>query len=130
MTTDPFGKPKGPRGLSDAARRLNESAKSFTAHGLTFDGPYTIPDLLDPKPGIYLVLDKLSDDEWRVLDVGESRLDVRERLRSHDRKEQWKSCRKGYVYVAAAYTPGLTDEQRCELERKIRLAENPPCGER
>ena len=102
---------------------------SFTKHGRTFDGPYFNTSTLDAKAGVYIVWDERStDDLSHPLDVGESE-DVRERLGNHDRADCWKRKATGTIKYSATYTSDLTAQQRRDLEKKIRDAEKPPCGD-
>jgi hypothetical protein len=101
---------------------------SFTRWNLEFDGAYLSPDNLQPQAGVYVVWG-VNDKTWTVLDVGES-IDVRARLKSHDRKGDWEQCRKGTLYYSATYTPSLSDKERCMLEWSIRHTAGPMCGVR
>ena len=89
-----------------------------------FDGPYSTPDLLANRAGVYAVL-CLSNGNYTVIDIGESG-NVRERLQTHDRKDCWgKNC-EGTLYYAAHYNA----ENRHTIEQFLRKTFNPPCGER
>ena len=101
---------------------------TFKMWNFEFDGAYSSPDTLQPKAGVYVVWDK-NGEIWTVLDVGES-LDVQTRLKNHDRKPDWERCRKGTIYYAATYTPGLDITKRCAIEKSVRLAAKPLCGDR
>ncbi len=92
-----------------------------------FEGPYSYTSSLENKAGVYVVLDKLSNGKYNVVDVGESS-DVRDRVENHDRAECWKKHATTIQY-AAYYTPGWTQDQRRSLEKKIRDAHDPPCGD-
>lgn len=103
---------------------------SFIRHGRTFDGAFLTPDSIKTEAGVYIIWERcLPGDTWRALDVGEAGI-LRDRLKTHDRSDQWAQACKGAIYYSATYTPDLTDEQRRALERAIRLAEKPCCGER
>jgi len=93
-------------------------------------GPYPIEqaDKLKNEPGVYVILcQDSSSSRRRVIDVGQSD-DVRKRVTNHDRKDCWrKHCRQESLKVAATY---IEDEQeRLDLEKKIRQRRKPPCGE-
>ena len=91
-------------------------------------GPYPIEqaDKLKNEPGVYVILCQDSSSS-PVIDVGQSD-DVRKRVTNHDRKDCWrKHCRQESLKVAATY---IKDEQeRLDLEKKIRQRRKPPCGE-
>ena len=93
-----------------------------------FDGAYLSPDNLKPQAGVYVVWGK-NAETWTVLDVGEA-VDVRARLKNHDRQGDWEQCRKGTFYYAATYTPGLSDMKRRAIEKAIRVGAKPLCGVR
>ena len=95
------------------------------------DGPYPIAqaDKLKNEPGVYVILCQDSpSSRSRVIDVGQSD-DVRKRVTNHDRKDCWsKHCHQESLKVAATY---IKDEQeRLDLEKKIRQRRKPLCGER
>jgi hypothetical protein len=100
----------------------------FKRWNFDFDGAYLSPDQLQPQAGVYVVWDK-NGETWTVLDVGES-IDVRARLKNHDRKPDWERCNKGELRYSATYTSGMNDTKRCAIERVIRVAAKPLCGVR
>jgi hypothetical protein len=92
-------------------------------------GPYPIAqaDKLKNEPGVYVIRCRSSSGDTLIIDVGQSD-NVRDRVMSHDRRECWNKNCKGRLEVAATY---IKDEQeRLELEKKIRQRRKPPCGER
>jgi hypothetical protein len=101
---------------------------SFERWGYTFEGAWDDPNRLEARSGVYVIWCK-DGDTWTVLDVGESG-DVKGRVLSHDRKEEWMRHCKGTIYYSATYTPNLEQAGRMEVEQKIRGAASPPCGER
>lgn len=97
--------------------------------GYTFEGPYMSTADLQNQPGVYVILDKHTDDGWYVIDVGESN-EIKNRVESHDRANCWQRNRKGVLGVAVKYTLGWTSQQRRNLESQIREAYSPVCGDR
>ena len=101
---------------------------AFERWGYQFDGAYTSPDHLQPRPGVYVIWCRIGDD-WSVLDVGESD-DARERVINHERADCWRRNCVGTIYYSATYTPDLDEYGRRAVEQHIRNITNPPCGER
>lgn len=91
-----------------------------------FDGPYTTPDGLSTKSGVYVITTKTADGNHKVLDVGESG-DVRARLVSHDRSGCWQAHEVQGVYMSAYYCDEAT---RMKMGANIRDNRKPPCGEK
>jgi len=88
-----------------------------------FDGPHTSTALLLTQSGVY-VISTIVDGLHKVLDVGVSE-DVKDRVSSHDRKDQWTRHISDRLYVSAFYC-GAND--RMALETAVRGYHNPPCG--
>lgn len=109
-----------------------KTVNSFKIWDYTFDGAYLSPDQLQPQPGVYIVWG-VDGDIWTPLDAGESE-DVKNRLKTHDRKPDWKRCNKGTFYYSATYIQdknyGRDDARRRIVERIIRSQVNPLCGDR
>ncbi|MDI3548403.1 MAG: hypothetical protein PWR10_2055 [Halanaerobiales bacterium] len=101
---------------------------SITIAGYKFTGPYTSTTKLKDKQGIYAIL-CLSDDQYKLLDIGESAR-VRSRVESHERMKCWQRNCSGTFAVAVYYTPHWTQIGRAELQQKIRELYNPPCGKK
>lgn len=102
---------------------------AFESWGYTFEGAFTAPSSLEARAGVYVIWCK-TGETWKVLDVGES-ADVRARVLSHDRKDCWtRHGAGGILYYSATYTPHLQQPGRMEIERAIRSAAKPLCGER
>jgi len=99
--------------------------------GYDFEGPYRLTETerLEDRSGVYVILCPVQQNEYRVIDVGES-AQVKTRLETHDRKDCWELNCSGTLYVAVLYTPHLQQPGRSEIEQKIRRQYNPPCGER
>lgn len=91
-----------------------------------FDGAYTDPKRLREAAGVYVIWCK-ADNQWIILDVGESD-NVRERLNNHERFDCWEDNCSGTIYYSATY---ISDQQeRLDLEQRIRNEEDVACGER
>jgi len=101
---------------------------SFERDGYRWEGAFTSADSLESRAGIYMVWCR-SGDTWTALDVGESH-NVQERVRYHDRADQWRRACRGALHFAAHYTPHLQATGRREIEKRIRTLENPTCGDR
>lgn len=91
------------------------------------EGPYFDADSLKRLSGVYVILGRSQNTSpWNVLDIGEAG-DVRERIETHDRKDQWKGCGHSQLAVAPIYS---NSSQRMLIERELRNQYNPPCGDR
>ena len=93
-----------------------------------FEGYYTSTNPLKSNQGIYSILDN-TDSKYYVKDVGQAG-DIKNRITTHDRKDQWDKNCKGTICLAVMYTLGCTEQQRCAIESDIRANYNPPCGDR
>jgi len=100
---------------------------SFERWGYNFEGAFANPESLPSGQGVYVIWCEPDQGEWPVLDVGESD-DVRHRVITHERTECWRRHCRGKIHYSATYTPGLTEEQRRNIEHEIRRLNNPPCG--
>lgn len=89
-----------------------------------FDGPYTSPDEMGSKSGVYVITTKTAEDRHRVLDVGESG-DLSDRLTNHERSGCWRSHEQQGIHMWCYY---CEESERMEIETMIREAHNPPCG--
>ena len=94
--------------------------------GYDFDGPFKSTDPIEDKSGIYAVL-YYKEGKCYLLDVGESS-EMKKRLEDHDRKECWEKNSEGAIEYSVYYTPELKEEERKEIETKIRAKYIPPCG--
>ena len=101
---------------------------AFERYGYTWEGAFTDPEKLESRSGVYMVWCR-NGENWKVLDVGESH-DVKERVKNHDRADQWRRNCQGTLHFSACYTPNLQQAGRREIEKVIRQKENPPCGDR
>lgn len=99
---------------------------AFEHWGYTFEGAWNHPNLLEPRPGVFVVWCK-TGPTWAVLDAGESQ-DVKGAVLTHARREAWKQKCTGEMYFAATYTPSIEQPGRKEIEQKIRQISNPTCG--
>lgn len=92
----------------------------------TFEGPYTTPEKLEDRAGVYAI-HCYRDDKYSLIDVGESAT-VKSRVETHDRKDCWKRECAGTLMVSVYYTPNLQQAGRMQIEQEIRDQYNPPCG--
>lgn len=100
---------------------------SIQIDGHNFDGPFANADSLRKQSGVYAILGRSSDQErWNVVDIGEAG-DMQERVSNHDRSNCWS--KQGYrtLAVAALYVP---ERDRMLIEKNLRAAYRPPCGDR
>ena len=77
----------------------------------SFEGPYSNTDLLQDCSGIYAILDRGTDGQYTVIDIGES-AEVKTRVETHDRKLCWTHNANGVLNVAVMYTPTLSEQGR------------------
>ena len=96
--------------------------------GYEFDGPYFDPNDLSDDPGVYII-ECVHENGRTILDVGESD-NVKDRVLNHDRKDCWRGNCQGKNFYSAAYMLFTPEEERRELESRIRNSENVICGER
>ena len=99
---------------------------AFDRHGYRFEGAFRNPGELQASPGVYVIWCR-TGDSWKPIDVGEAE-DVRARVLSHDRKDCWNRNCSAEIWFAAHYTAGMTEAARREVENRLRILENPPCG--
>lgn len=90
-----------------------------------FDGPFKSTDSIEDKSGIYAVL-HYKEGKCCLLDIGESSK-MKKEIEEHDRKE-WEKNSEGAIEYSVYYTPKLKEDDRKEIETKIRSAYRPPCG--
>ena len=91
-----------------------------------FDGPFKSTDPIEDNSGLYAVL-HYKEGKCYLLDIGESS-EMKKRLEDHDRKECWEKNSEGVIEYLVYYTPELKEEERKEIEAKIRARYIPPCG--
>ncbi len=100
---------------------------SIQIDGHNFEGPFVDANNLRKQSGVYTILGRSSEQErWNVVDIGEAG-DVQERVSNHDRSNCW--AKQGYRVLAAAavYVP---ERDRMRIEKDLRAAYRPPCGDR
>lgn len=102
------------------------SNDGFDRWDYLFEGAYTDPNRLRDVAGVYVIWCK-SDNQWTILDVGESD-DVRNRINNHERADCWEDNCSGTIYYSATYIS--SPQERSNLEQRIRNTENVSCGER
>ncbi|OQX51342.1 MAG: hypothetical protein B5M54_11065 [Candidatus Aminicenantes bacterium 4484_214] len=96
----------------------------FTRWGYYFYGPFSDLDELSDAPGVYVLLCEIGKN---ILDVGESE-NVRARVKNHERSDCWRENCFGAIIYSVTYI--LDEEERRELEKRIRESERVACGER
>jgi hypothetical protein len=102
---------------------------SFERWGYKLEGPYTKPEYVPNYPGIYVV-ECVVDDDWFVLDVGQTKK-VREKLQDNERLEYWsRHCPKGQIQYAMIDTHNLPEGERIRIEHFIKQQAKPVCGMR
>jgi hypothetical protein len=90
-----------------------------------FDGPFKSTDSIENKSGLYAVLHH-KDGKCYLLDIGESS-EIKKGIEEQDRQE-WEKNSEGAIEYSVYYTPELKEEDRKEIEAKIRTTYRPPCG--
>jgi hypothetical protein len=90
-----------------------------------FDGPFKSTDSIEDKSGIYAVL-HYKEGKCYLLNIGESS-QIKKGIEEHDRKE-WEKTSEGAIEYSVYYTPELKEDDRKEIEAKIRITYRPPCG--
>ena len=91
-----------------------------------FDGPYSQTTSLHARSGVYAILGKRDGGtHYSVIDIGESK-SVKERVETHDRAPCWRG--RNMPLLCAVYY--CNEPERMKVERELRLAFNPPCGDR
>lgn len=100
---------------------------AINVNGYSAQGPFTNPQLLEDRSGVYLILTRNGNGTtWTVVDIGESHA-VRSRVMDHDRRPCWVQNNKGTLSCAAIYA---TQEQRMLIEQELRDQYSPVCGDR
>jgi hypothetical protein len=91
-----------------------------------FEGPFEDSDLVKNQSGVYLVTTKKQKGSHRIIDVGESTT-LKDRLASHDRKDQWVANEKHGLYFSVYYCNETT---RMSFGETLREHFKPSCGDR
>jgi len=84
------------------------------------------------RAAVYAVLSVHANDEWTVLDVGQSG-DVGPSVAAHPRNAGWKAhSPTGDIWIGIYSMPTASykKEDRFAIERKLRKQYHPPCGKR
>ena len=91
--------------------------------GKTFYGPYYSELSVEERSGVYLII----SPNDTVIDVGEAG-NLRNRLKTHDRKDQWKR-RLGHTLwrYCVSYMP---ENERMKMEKVLRDYYPNLCGKR
>jgi hypothetical protein len=100
---------------------------SVNLAGQKFEGPFLTTKPIREEPGVYLVVGAGDDDQFKLVDAGESG-NVRETVDNHSRRSCWDQFGFAKLAVAVCYTPEKGEEQRRAIEEQIRSEYDPPCG--
>lgn len=101
---------------------------TLNVHGLyTFNGPFTEVTGLQTQSGVYLISIVGNDGSHTVLDIGES-ANVHNRVKTHDRKDQWNANSQGRTLHVSSYY--CDEANRMLIESHLRGIFNPVCGVR
>jgi|GEM_PF-1928913 len=91
------------------------------------NGPFTSNSQLMGTSGVYVITTLNERGQHVVIDAGESG-DIRARVSSHDRTQQWRDNANNGIFFA--WTHYCNEATRMALESAIRLAYSPVCGVR
>ncbi|MEI8388809.1 MAG: hypothetical protein WCG23_02880 [bacterium] len=102
--------------------------KSGTNYKL--QGYFETPSELESYQGVYVVYDK-HNGNYKPIDIGESG-DIKARITSHDRKQDWHKKANGAICYAIKYLKGCDIRIRKEVEQDLRdkFEDGKLCGER
>ena len=102
--------------------------KSGTNYKL--QGYFETPAELEPYQGVYVIYD-WNNGHPKPIDIGESGK-IKERISSHDRKQDWHKKAKGNICYAIKYLKNGHESFRKEIEQDLRAKFNEGrlCGER
>lgn len=84
------------------------------------------------RAAVYVVICVAKDRTWSVLDVGQSGR-VGSRIDEHKRRECWiRNCPSGNTWVCVYSMPSSqhSEQDRLNLEHRLRVELKPTCGER
>ena len=103
---------------------------SNSGSSYSFEGPLVLEDIKNTS-GLYAIIDHRVNDKFYLLDVGESG-ELQNRIKNHDRKDQWAKKKQGDIEFYIHYTPYRTKEDRLQIEHGIRAhyGNENLCGER
>ena len=91
--------------------------------GTQFVGPYYDENEVEQKSGVYLIASPLGN----IIDIGESG-NLQNRLKTHDRKDQWRQRLGEDTWIY--YVSYMPENERMEVEKKLRSVYPNLCGER
>lgn len=98
----------------------------FEMWGYHFERVFQNARDLPSRAGVFVIWCRTGDDDWGVLDIGESE-DVREGILDHQRSHLWKTNCTGAIYFAATYTDD-GEEARKRIEQNIKNQTNIICN--
>jgi hypothetical protein len=90
-----------------------------------FAGPFDSTHSIEDKSGIYAIIN-YKEGKYYLLDVGES-AQMKKTIEEQDR-EEWKKHSESAIMYSVRYTPDLKEDERKEIEAKIRATYIPPYG--
>lgn len=96
------------------------------SNNYVFNGPHLNASSLPARSGVYVITKQLVDGSYEIIDVGESH-NISERIPSHDRMNQWSLTSNNSFNV---WTFLADQNQRMIIERDIRIAYRPICGQK
>ena len=105
---------------------------AVTIGGVSFQCVRLVNANFADRAAVYVILCVADGGSWTVLDVGQSG-QVGSRIDSHDRRACWaRNCTSNNIWVCIYPMPTsqFTEQDRLNLERKLRQQYNPPCGSR
>lgn len=104
--------------------------KSSNGASYLFEGPFMLENIKNIS-GIYAIVDYRLNGMYYLLDVGESG-ELQDRIKNHDRKDQWLQKKQGYIEFYIYYTPYTPKKDRLQIEHGIRAyyGNENLCGER
>jgi len=95
--------------------------------GYEFSGPFLMSKHLHSMRGIYVILDVLPDESWKVIDLGIAD-DVRTAVEKNDRRPRWQEHSRGTLAAAALYSHRQADwDSELFIHGKVRRQYRPPC---
>lgn len=100
----------------------------FMVENYKFEGPFTSPDQIEEKPGLFAVY-CFKDGGYYIIDIDESE-NIRNAIKNHERINCWiENSKEGIITFSVYYTPHLDQKARKKIEKEIRSGETfLPCG--
>ena len=92
-----------------------------------FQGPFKDAAPVRNEPGVYVVLGDNNDNNFKILEVGESET-LRDAVNDKSKKECWDKQGIERFVVAVLYSEGGSPEDRKKTKDTIKSQFSPPCG--